>query len=101
PHARRNPPLPPPRRLLSGCRFARLQTPRARGNDGAGAPSAVPKDLRFSLRHAPKHRVLRHQDARRTGPRFGYFLESLPPVVRLAVGPAAMEGALARQALAL
>src|SRR6185436_10106121 len=100
-HTRRNPPLPAARRQLRDCRFARLPAPRARRNDGPGAPPAVPEDLRLRFRHAAKHRVLRHGDARRTGSRPGHFVEGVSPLVWLAMGHAALEGALARQAPAL
>ena len=101
PHAHRNPPVPAPGRLLSDCRFARLPAPRARRNDGPRAPPAVPDDLRLRLRHAAQHRVLRHGNARRTGPRPGHFVEGLSSLVWLAMGDASVEGALARQASAL
>ncbi len=40
-------------------------------------------------------------NARRTGPRPGNLVERLSPLVRLAMGAASLEGALARQASAL
>src|SRR5260370_846038 len=100
-HACRNSSGSPPRRLLSDYRFARISAARARRNDGPGAPPAVPENVRFRLRYVAEHRVLRHRDARRTGPRSGNFVENLSPLVWLAMGYAPLESALARQAPAL
>ena len=59
------------------------------------------KTYGFASDTLAEHRVLRPRDALRTGPRSGDFVEDLSPVVWLAMGDAAVEGAMARQASAL
>ena len=94
--------VPASRRRLPDCRFAGVPAPRARRNDGAGAP---PADSRRPTASPPTRcaasSISTCEMLARTGARSGHRVEGLPPVVRLAMGAASVEGALARQASAL
>ena len=95
-HARRSAPLPASGRRVRDCRFARLPAPRARRSDARASatgsssrPTASPPTRCASIEYFDVEMLAR------TGARPGHRVAGPPPLVRLAVGPASLEGALA------